>query len=60
MTNGAVDDFIFQMARRRRCVVDGPLAFSANGEFTLVHYDVDPTSDGEINPETVLDFETAP
>lgn len=31
-----------------------------NGEFTLVHYEVDPTSDGEINPEPVLNFEEAP
>lgn len=31
-----------------------------NGDFTLVRYDVDPTEDGEIDPQTVLDFETAP
>lgn len=31
-----------------------------NGEFTLVKYDVDASYDGEINPETVLDFHTAP
>lgn len=31
-----------------------------DGDFTLVHYEVDPTTDGEVNPETVLDFETAP
>jgi hypothetical protein len=31
-----------------------------NGEFTLVKYDVDASYDGEINPETVLDFLTPP
>jgi hypothetical protein len=31
-----------------------------NGEFTLVKYDVDASYDGEINPETVLDFQTPP
>lgn len=31
-----------------------------NGTFTLVRYDVDPTYDGEINPETVLDYNSAP
>lgn len=31
-----------------------------NGRFTLVKYDVDASYDGEINPETVLDFYTAP
>lgn len=31
-----------------------------DGEFTLVHYEADPTYDSEINPETVLDFDTAP
>ncbi|MCX7303377.1 MAG: DUF1176 domain-containing protein [Hyphomicrobiales bacterium] len=31
-----------------------------NGRFTLVQYDVDASYDGEINPETVLDFHTAP
>ncbi len=31
-----------------------------NGEFTLVKYDVDASYDGEINPETVLDYDTAP
>ena len=31
-----------------------------DGEFTLVRYDVDASYDGEINPETVLDFQTAP
>lgn len=31
-----------------------------NGRFTLVRYDVDASYDGEINPETVLDFHTAP
>ena len=29
-----------------------------DGEFTLVRYDVDASYDGEINPETVLDFQT--
>ncbi len=31
-----------------------------NGRFTLVKYDVDASYDGQINPETVLDFDTAP
>jgi hypothetical protein len=31
-----------------------------DGDFTLVHYEVDPTSDGEINPQPVIDFESAP
>jgi hypothetical protein len=31
-----------------------------NGQFTLVKYDVDASYDGEINPETVLDFLTPP
>lgn len=31
-----------------------------DGEFSLVQYDVDATFDGEINPETVLDYNTAP
>lgn len=31
-----------------------------DGAFTLVKYEVDPTYDGEINPETVLDFDTGP
>ncbi|MEW9808208.1 DUF1176 domain-containing protein [Mesorhizobium sp. ZMM04-5] len=31
-----------------------------NGRFTLVRYDVDASYDGEINPEPVLDFHTAP
>lgn len=31
-----------------------------DGNFTLVKYDVDPTYDGEINPQTVLDYHTAP
>lgn len=30
------------------------------GTFTLVKYDVDASYDGEINPETVLDFNTGP
>ncbi|WP_342587146.1 DUF1176 domain-containing protein [Kumtagia ephedrae] len=31
-----------------------------DGTFTLVRYDVDASYDGEINPETVLDFHTGP
>jgi hypothetical protein len=31
-----------------------------DGAFSLVQYDVDATYDGEINPETVLDYNTAP
>ena len=31
-----------------------------DGNFTLVHYEVDPTEDGEINGQAVLDFDTAP
>lgn len=31
-----------------------------DGEFSLVKYDVDASYDGEINPETVLDYNTAP
>jgi hypothetical protein len=31
-----------------------------DGDFTLVKYDVDASYDGEINPETVLDYDTAP
>lgn len=31
-----------------------------DGQFTLVRYEVDATYDGEINPETVLDYDTAP
>ena len=30
------------------------------GQFSLVRYDVDPSYDGEIEPVTVLDYETAP
>ena len=30
------------------------------GTFTLTKYEVDASYDGEINPETVLDFDTAP
>ncbi len=30
------------------------------GEFTLVRYDVDASYDDEINPETILDYESAP
>ncbi|WP_315919685.1 DUF1176 domain-containing protein [Mesorhizobium sp. SP-1A] len=31
-----------------------------NGEFSLVQYEVDPSYDGEVNPQTVLDYNTAP
>ena len=31
-----------------------------NGEFALVKYEVDASYDGEINPETVIDFDMAP
>lgn len=31
-----------------------------DGTFSLVQYDVDPTYDGEINPQTVVDYNTAP
>ncbi|QPC88732.1 DUF1176 domain-containing protein [Mesorhizobium sp. NBSH29] len=31
-----------------------------DGSFTLVKYDVDASYDGEINPEPVLDYDTAP
>lgn len=31
-----------------------------DGEFSLVHYEVDASYDGEINPETVLDYNSAP
>lgn len=31
-----------------------------NGDFSLVKYEVDASYDGEINPETVLDYDTAP
>lgn len=31
-----------------------------NGDFSLVHYEVDASYDGEINPETLIDFETPP
>ena len=31
-----------------------------NGDFTLVQYEVDASYDDEINPETVLDYDTAP
>lgn len=31
-----------------------------NGDFSLVKYDVDASYDGEINPETVVDYYTAP
>ena len=30
------------------------------GDFALVHYEVDPTEDEEMNAQPVLDFETAP
>ncbi len=38
---------------------DGTWLFR-NGDFTLVQYDVDASYDGEINPETVVDYNTAP
>ncbi|TIS77743.1 MAG: DUF1176 domain-containing protein, partial [Mesorhizobium sp.] len=31
-----------------------------HGNFSLVQYDVDASYDGEINPETVLDYNTPP
>ncbi len=31
-----------------------------DGDFTLVKYEVDASYDGEINPQTVLDYDTAP
>ena len=31
-----------------------------DGQFTLVKYEVDASYDGEINPQTVLDYDTAP
>ncbi|MDW6022694.1 DUF1176 domain-containing protein [Mesorhizobium sp. BAC0120] len=31
-----------------------------DGDFTLVRYEVDPTEDEEINPQTVIDLESAP
>lgn len=31
-----------------------------NGDFSLVQYDVDASYDGVVNPETVLDYNTAP
>lgn len=31
-----------------------------DGEFSLVRYEVDPTYDGEIDPQTVLDYYSAP
>lgn len=31
-----------------------------DGEFSLVQYDVDASYDGEVNPQTVLDYNTAP
>lgn len=31
-----------------------------DGAFSLVKYDVDASYDGEINPETILDYDTAP
>lgn len=31
-----------------------------NGDFALVRYEVDASHDGQINPETVLDYETPP
>ncbi|TIL39604.1 MAG: DUF1176 domain-containing protein, partial [Mesorhizobium sp.] len=31
-----------------------------NGNFSLVQYDVDASYDGEINPQTVVDYNTPP
>ncbi|TIX06772.1 MAG: DUF1176 domain-containing protein, partial [Mesorhizobium sp.] len=31
-----------------------------NGDFSLVQYDVDASYDGEQNPQTVVDYNTAP
>jgi len=31
-----------------------------NGNFSLVQYDVDASYDGEENPQTVVDYNTAP
>ena len=31
-----------------------------DGEFSLVKFDVDASYDGEINPQTVVDYDTAP
>ena len=31
-----------------------------DGDFTLTKYDVDASYDEEINPETILDYDTAP
>lgn len=31
-----------------------------NGNFSLVQYDVDASYDGEVNPQTILDYNTAP
>jgi hypothetical protein len=31
-----------------------------NGAFTLVKYDVDASYDGEVDPESVVDFQTGP
>ena len=38
---------------------DGTWLFR-QGQFSLVKYDVDPSTDGEINPTTVLDYDIAP
>lgn len=38
---------------------DGTYLFR-NGNFSLVQYDVDASYDGEINPQTVVDYNTAP
>lgn len=38
---------------------DGTYLFR-NGVFALVQYDVDASYDGEVNPETVIDYNTAP
>ena len=31
-----------------------------DGDFTLVHYEVDPTANEEMDPQTVIDLDTAP
>jgi hypothetical protein len=39
---------------------DSGLWIFRNGRFSLIKYDVDASYDGEINPQPVLDFDTAP
>jgi hypothetical protein len=38
---------------------NGTWAFK-NGRFVLVKYDVDASYDGEINPQTVIDYDSPP